>query len=400
MRLSRLLCPALPVVAVALAACGGDATRTDVLTARDLPAPSLEVAEPFSSIAAATEWGPDRLVVVDGTDGEVSVVTLTDGTRQTLGRRGGGPGEYTVPAAAIRLPGDTLVVLDIAASGGGGSARTVRYLPDLSAGSTGTLMLFNLEDTSVVQGTMFPAADGTVFSTAIKLSMGPSGPIPSDTMQIVRFALSPSPTFTRLGHIRTPQTGTREQQVNGNAVTIKAPFPGLVTADAWTAFPDGRLAIIRGEGYQVEFVAPNGTVSAPVAIPYERIPVTVADQEQELATAREQLATAMLAIRRTLPPGVTLDVEITPPPSWPTEYPPISALVAYPAPNGDVWVRRATPARVDRELWDVIDPAGALVARWQLPKGIRLVTVGDGAVYTARVDDDDLNFLQRVVLPR
>jgi hypothetical protein len=55
---------------------------------------------------------------------------------------------------------------------------------------------------------------------------------------------------------------------------------------------------------------------------------------------------------------------------------------------------------VDREQWDVIDPAGALVARWQLPKGIRLVTVGDGAVYTARVDDDDLNFLQRVVLPR
>ncbi len=383
-----------------LVACAGASDAPDAVTLVDLPAPAAELAEPFTAIAGATELSTGELVVVDGSDAEVSVVDFAAGSRAVLGKRGAGPGEYTAPAGVLRLAGDTIVVLDIAGGGGGGSARIVRFNPDRTPGATGNMMLFNMLDTSVVQGTMFAGAGGEVYSTAVKLRVGPSGPMPSDTMHVVRFALSATPTFTTLGHIRTPQTGEREQRIEGSAITIKAPFPGLVTADAWTAFPDGRVAIIRGEGYTVEFLSPDGTASPPVAIPYDRIPVTAADQEAELASTRQQLADAMVMIRRSLPPGVTLDIEVVPPPAWPTEYPPVTAIVAYPDKAGNVWVRRATQALVDREQWDVIGPTGALVARWRLPQAVRLVAVGDGAVYTTRADEDDLRYLQRVVLPR
>jgi len=91
---------------------------------------------------------------------------------------------------------------------------------------------------------------------------------------------------------------------------------------------------------------------------------------------------------------------VTEPPSWSAEYPPLAILGVMPAPNGDLWVKRAVPARLDRERWDVIDRSGRLVARWQLPPGVNLVALGTGSVYTVRIDEDDLRYVQRVELPR
>jgi hypothetical protein len=59
-------------------------------------------------------------------------------------------------------------------------------------------------------------------------------------------------------------------------------------------------------------------------------------------------------------------------------------------------VKRATPIRVGREQWDVIDPSGKLVASWRLPARTTLVAVGQGVVYTTRTDEDDLRYIQRV----
>jgi hypothetical protein len=92
--------------------------------------------------------------------------------------------------------------------------------------------------------------------------------------------------------------------------------------------------------------------------------------------------------------------EIVQPTSWPTHYPAISPLQAIAAPNGDLWVKRATPARLDREMWDVIDRSGRLVGRWRLPAKTTVVAVGvNNTLYTVRSDEDDLRYLQRVALP-
>jgi hypothetical protein len=108
----------------------------------------------------------------------------------------------------------------------------------------------------------------------------------------------------------------------------------------------------------------------------------------------------MKAAQRMMPAGMTLDINMTPPESWPSNYPAITPMAVHAAPDGMLWVRRATPTRLEREQWDVVDANGALVARWRLPARTRLIGVGAGAVYAVRLDADDLQYLQRIELRR
>lgn len=367
------------------------------LPIRDLPKPVREIEDPFSLILSTRELRPGLLVVSDGEEGQVSLVDFARGSKSPLGRKGGGPGEYNLAAAVFRLAGDTLWILD----GQGGAARIVSFGPDLKAGTTFIIQLFDQQDTTIVQGAMFNDTRGRLYSTAMKLRMSGTGAIIPDSMDLVWF----DPRATRMvrnlvARVRTPSTGKQDIQRQGGNIKVSTPFPGLLPADAWVAFPDGRVAIVRGANYRVEFILPNGSKPSPTVIPYERYRVTEADKKAELDEVRRQTAQQMTMLRKMMPAGVTLDVEVTPPPSWPAEYPPVVPLGALPAPNGDLWVRRSIPAKLERERWDVIDRSGRLVARWQLPTKVALVALGTGSVYTARIDQDDLRYVQRVDLPQ
>lgn len=364
---------------------------------RDLPKPSKEIDDPFSLINAAREIRPGQVVVGDGIEQAVTLIDFTTGMRKQLGRTGAGPGEYTVPTTIFRLAGDTVWVID--GAGGGASARIVTFLPDFKAGATTTMMLFDQHDSTIVQGAMFNDARGRIYSTTLKLVPGQGGYVIPDSMELVRFDPRGPAGRTQLGRVRTPSAGKQERQQDGTHIKVKSPYPGLVAADAWTVFSDGRVAIVRGGNYSVEFITAEAKTSAPVVVPYDRIKVTEADKTAEMADVKRQLDVGLRVIRKTLPPTYTLDVEIIPPPSWPAEYPPFATLSVLPAPDGKLWVKRAIPVRLGYERWDVLDRTGKLVARWQLPPKTSIVAVGDGSVYTVRTDDDDLRYLQRVELP-
>jgi hypothetical protein len=177
-------------------------------------------------------------------------------------------------------------------------------------------------------------------------------------------------------------------------------FPGLVAADAYAVFPDGRVAIVRGASYTVEFISADGRRTTPVKIEYDRVRVTEADRKAEMDEARRQGEEQGAAVRKMMPAGVTMQFELLPPATWPDFYPPIAPLGALAAPDGNLWVKRAIPVRLGREQWDVISPTGKLVARWRLPAKTTLMALGAGVVYTVRTDADDLRYVQQVVLGR
>ncbi|HEV8150709.1 MAG TPA: hypothetical protein VGP61_11040 [Gemmatimonadales bacterium] len=365
---------------------------------RDLPKPAKEIDDPFSLILTAREYRPGQLLVSDGVEAQVSLVDFARGVRTPLGRKGAGPGEYTIAAGFFRLAGDTLWILD----GAGAAARIVAFQPDLKPGTTFRLQLFDQQDTTIVQGSMFGDSRGRLYSTAMKFKIGGTGVVIPDSMDLVWFDPRAGTRTTRtvVARVRTPSTGKQDIQNNGGHIKVSIPFPGLVAADAWAAFPDGRVAIVRGAGYRVEFLLPDGSKPAPTTIAYERYKVTEEDKQAELDAVRKQAVQQMAMMRKLMPANVTLDIAVTPPPSWPAEYPPVALLSVLPAPNGDLWVKRSVPARLQREHWDVIDRSGKLVARWQLPPKTSIVAVGTGGVYTARIDEDDLRYVQRVELPR
>jgi hypothetical protein len=397
--MSRLMRPSrCRIVALTALVLGGAPLSAQGVPIRDLPKPSREIGDPFSLILAAREYRPGQLLVSDGVEAEVALVDFARGTRAPIGRKGAGPGEYTVAAAFFRIAGDTLWILD----GAGAAARIVSFTPDLKPGTTFTVQLFDQQDTTVVQGAMFGDTRGRIYSTAMKFRMSTTGAVIPDSMDLVWFDPRRGARTTRtvLARVRTPSTGKQDIQNDGGRIKVSTPFPGLVPADAWAAFPDGRVAIVRGANYRVEFILPNGTLPAPTTIAYERYRVTEDDKKAELDAIRKQTAQQMAMMRKMMPPNMTLDVTVAPPPSWPAEYPPLALLGVQPAPNGDLWVKRSVPARLQQERWDVIDRSGKLVARWRLPAGITLIAIGTGSVYTVRIDEDDLRYVQRVDLPR
>ncbi len=386
---------ALPLVG--LLALHGIGLAAQDLPIRDFPAATKEIDDPFSLILAAREIRPSQVLVSDGEEGQVFLVTFPAGSKAPLGRKGAGPGEYTLPAGLYRVAGDTTWILD----GQGAAARIVAFGPDLKPGPTFTIQLFDQSDTTIIQGLMFSDTRGRLYSTAMKFRMSGTGAIIPDSMDLVWFdPRATNPQRTLIGRVRTPSTGKQDIQNQGGHIKVTTPYPGLIAADAWVAWPDGRIAMVRGANYQVEFVLPNGAKPAPTKIPYEHYKVTEEDKKAELDAVRKQTAQQMAMVRKMMPPNVTIDIEVSAPPSWPAEYPPVATLGALPAPNGDLWVKRSVPVKLGRERWDVIDRSGKLIARWRLPPKTALVATGAGAVYLARIDEDDLRYLQRVELPR
>ncbi len=361
---------------------------------RDLPGPGREIDEPFSLVSAAREWRPGQLIVADATEAELAILDFTKGVRQSLGRKGAGPGEFQLPTALLGA-GDTIWVMD------GMQQRIVAFLPDLKPGTTYPLVAFDQQAMSALSAPMITDRRGRLFASSIRISMGSGGMVVPDSAQIVRFdpRVTNAPRTT-IASVRNASSGSPQVRQDGSSMHIKVEYPGLIAADAWAVFPDGRVAIVRGASYSVQFIGADGAASAPRVIPYERFPVTAADRTAEMDAVRRQLAEQNRMMQRMMPTGTKMEIEVTPPAQWPAHYPPISPLGALAAPDGRLWVRRAVPERDGRQQWDVIDAAGTLVARWRLAAREELVAVGQGVVYTTRRDEDDLRYVRRVELPR
>ena len=365
---------------------------------RDLPKPTTEIDNPFSLVIGAVEISGGRLIVADGVEGLLSVVDFAKGERTQLGRQGSGPGEYRTPAGVFRMQGDTIWVFDAAAM------RMVVFNPDLTPGTPFSFIIFDQATNTALTAPFFSDRRGRLYASAMSIQIGRNGGTGTlalpDSVGFVRLDPRDKKTRIEMARIRYPVSGKPEIKQNGNNIQYTMAYPGLVSADALAVFPDGRVALVHGGDYTVEFLAPDGKHSASTKISYDRIPVTGADRKAEMDEMRKQTAEQGRAAKRMLPPNINMTFEITEPASWPDNYPAVTPLGALAAPDGRLWTKRAIPTRVGQEQWDVIDPSGKLVQRWKLPAKVTMVAVGQGVVYTVRKDEDDLRYVQRVVIPK
>jgi hypothetical protein len=367
------------------------------VTLRDLPKPAVEIDDPFSLVSGALEIGRNQVLALDASEATVVLVDFAKGSRTNIGRQGSGPGEYRMPSGLFRLQGDTLWLFDAA------QQRLVAYNPDLTPGTTIPMLIFDQSTSSALTAPFLGDRKGLVYASSMTIEAGRAGgqmqmSIP-DSAGVVRVDPRGKSGRTEIARVRFPTSGKPDIKMNGTAFKYTMAYPGLVASDPWTVFPDGRIAIVRGATYTVEFIAPDGKKTS-TRIAYEPIKVTAADQKAEMDSARRQTTEQVKAAQKMLPANVTMDFELIPPADWPANYPPVAPLGALPGPDGRLWVKRSTPVRVGREQWDVIDAAGKLVARWRLPAKTSIVAIGEGVVYTVRTDEDDLRYIQRVDMGR
>lgn len=349
---------------------------------RTLARADAEYAESFDEVGALRELPGGRLLVVDRGPKAVLLADFRGGTQTTVGRNGQGPGEYQFPGELLPWRGDSTLLLDrvgrrlLAIGADGKMGRTIP-LPEAMSG--------------------FPEVRGTDRQGRIYLQGSAFGPgaatsnLP-DSVPLLRW----DPVSNRidtLGKVKVPSVKAQVTST-GNSRAVMMRQQPYAAADDWTVSADGRVAVARSGDYHVEWLGDRPARGAPVR--YDRVRLSEADKETFLSASRNSRNRILINNGR---PGRG-GQEVRPPElsaadlEWP-EYKPAFQRGVRITPEGELWVQRYTAAADSVPAFDVFNAQGVLTGRVLLPKGRRVVGMGQGVVYAVRIDDDGLQWLER-----
>ena len=387
-------------LATALVASATPALAQNVPT-RTLSKPDAEYSEPFTQIAGVRELKDGRLIVIDPRDKTVQVVDLARAGATKLGREGAGPGEYGLPMRLMALPGDTTAISDML------NNRLLLINPNATVGGFVDL---NVPPPSggrgdgrgmvMIGGNMPTMSDakGRMYYQGPPFRMTDNGPQSADSVPMIRWNRGSGKRDT-LAWLRLPESANQVTSRGGRGnqqVMVRIgggpPFNG---ADQMLVAPDGRVAIVHHDPYSVDYVSETGQRTRGQPIRYDR--QRISDGHKAEWREVQKSATGVQITndngRRSAtigPAGAQQDPEV-----WGGEFmPPFLTQALNFSNEGYLWVRRTGPAG-QPPTFDVIDRAGNVVQRVVLPKRSRIVGFGNGAVYTVRLDEDDLQYLQK-----
>jgi hypothetical protein len=363
---------------------------------RTLSRPDAEYAEPFTQIAGVRELRDGRVITVDPRDKIIQVIDMRSGAAEKIGREGSGPGEYALPMRLVPLPGDSSGVLDPL------NNRLLVILPNAKPG--GFLDLAAARGGGrggmVMSGASALQADGRgrLYSQGSPIRMVGETPQTSDSVAIERLDRASGKRDT-LAFLQLPKGSSQVSGSRGNvSIRIGGASP-YASQDQWAVAQDGRIAIVRLDPYRVDFIDPAGARRSGSPIATTRLRLSEGHKQEW----RDQQRNAT-GLMMTVGPSGERSAQVAPmrnveePSEWPEYLPAFpQGAVSY-ATDGMVWVRRHTPAG-EPPTFDVIDGNGRLAFKVVLPKRARLVGFGNGTVYVARLDEDDLQYLQRYRLP-
>lgn len=383
------------ILCVAIAGCGGQSVDKrpvgiDSLLATVkavVPAVDVELPEPFTEIAAVRELPDGRVLVLDPRERMVRLVDLATGGWVRVGRLGRGPGEYAAPVKLVGLGGDSAGIVD---------ALTRRILVVRPDGSTGGVIALvpppGVDHGEGPEGWLDAADDrGHFYSSGIKFRNVNGQVAGFDSIPILRWAPGRPGTDT-VAWFRLQGTKVSGSKAGQAEVIRVATFP-FAAHDLFAVAPDGAIAIAEPDPYRVRWIGANGERTDSPAIANTPVPLTEEHKEEW----RERQAGDVTVMEN----GDTGERTVTPrrgpiqEPPWPDVLPPYLFGALRVAPDGKAWVRRTGPARMTT-MFDVINREGRVVIQVGLPADARLVGFGaDGAVYAARRDANDLEYLQR-----
>jgi hypothetical protein len=351
-----------------------------------LRAPTAVLSEAFIDIRGVRELSDGRIIVVDFAEKRVVVSDVSWRTVERIGRIGEGPGEYRSPFRIAALSGDSTLVCD------GHSGRSlildrvdIVQTIGRDAGPAGKVScaLIGATPEGAVLGTRHYA------SRVAAREAGSFGTMPgyADSIVVLRVNRKALRVDT-VACIAAAPRGMRlaKRTLDGIPTTYFLANPLAVDEQA-VAFPDGWIALVRMSPYRVEWITGQGVRLPSVPLPHSRIAVD--DREKRAAIAR-----TWLTPRYTGPRWTPDDF-----PPWPSELPPIAPNALHATPEGNVLIRQMPSAARNATVYDLVDRSGRLSSRLELPGNAFVVGFGRKAVFVARVDADDLQYLERHTWP-
>jgi hypothetical protein len=395
---------------------------------RTFTKPAVEYGEPYSAVRGVRELADGRVVVTDPRDKVVQLVDLKASRATTLGREGSGPNEYQMPSGVFALPGDSTLIADplnsrflvlgprgalagtwspaaAAPAGGGGdrpASQSVPARPPAGGGGPVVMTMGGGGPMAMMQ-TRATDAQGRVYTTGSPIAMTPEGPKAADSLPILRITRSNSATDT-VAWLQVPKGNTSVGGSGGN-MNIRIGGGPFAANDGWAVLADGRVAVVRYADYHVEVYPAAGRGAPARGTPVRFTPVRVTDAEkQEWRDTRARSGGMAIAITRTDGPGgASQQSRAVAPPAqeptdWPAVMPPFDAGRVFATPTGQLWVGRHQSASDKAPRYDVFDASGKHTGQVVFPADTRVIGFGKGTVYTVRIDEDDLQYLQRWTL--
>jgi hypothetical protein len=335
------------------------------------------------------------------------------GSATKVGREGSGPGEYGLPARLIPLPGDSTALFDMV------NQRYLTIHPDGKPGKDWRLEAAAPSATAPVAdgrgggrvSISFAAprgwdAKGNIYYEGPAFSIGPDGEmVPGDSAPVMRFDRAARRIDT-VAYRRVAKANTQVSGGRGNQNIRVGGANPLAPQDDWAVLPDGRVAVVRVADYHVDvFLNASRKVSGP-PVPHEKFRVDAAVMKmveaQRVKDAGSQVRMSVSVgnsgTQRSASVGGPVG-DLPPLTDWPDVVPPFRAQAAVARPNGEIWVLRTRKPGDEIPTYDIFDSSGKLIGKVALPKNHRFAGFGQGTVYLIRVDDDDLQYLQRYRLP-
>lgn len=370
----------------AVLGCSAERAST-VIAARPLSGAATEFPEPFTGPIRMVELRDGRVLLMDTRESRLLRLSFADGSADTVTRSGDGPLEYSRSLFRLAVaPGDSVWGYDLR------RRRILVFDPDGSPVRSFSTMV--AEGRAAEMGAPWMVAvDGADhwLGYGWRFTEEPPFILPNLVVARVDARTGVRDTVT---HLASPRSGRTPlgQSIVGD----------FDPRDAWAAFSDGRVLVVRGAEYLVERHERDGRVDTVGRVPYRPVPLTQADAERQRDSSARQLgalvATAMASIpqleNRPLPPTHVLPDPL--PRHWPVLVEP-----EIPVDRRDrAWVRVRTAAfDTGSTRYDLLDREGRFVTAVVVRAGELVVGFGRDAVYTARRDADGLQWLRRYPPP-
>ena len=245
-----------------------------------------------------------------------------------------------------------------------------------------------------------------------------------DSAPVYRMSLTTRQRET-IGKVAIPRaTGIRSFDAAGRISGTVLHMTPLPVVDDWALTPDGRIAVVRGADYHLEWLGLDGRWSATPKIPHNWQRLDDATKQRLLDSARteleqereklQQLVTRlgndMRAIMSAggespLRAGVTFTLQrpdaTSGAPRMEVKIPTVRLVDAKDLPDyrpafrmgavrvdadGNLWVRTTVPSDAG-PIYDVIDAKGVLKDRVKIPFGRVISGFGPGVVYMGVLED-------------
>ena len=349
------------LVAIVVLGMLGCASREPRATGNEVrlgpPDATLGELSPFGQISEL----PDGRVVIPQYATPVLLANLDDGTVDTLGRTGDGPGEYRGPSLSLVRHGHPGILE-------GMQHRITVWNPDGTLDST--IPIIDVASFELRMDTLgYLYAEQPSSAGFIMVGQEIDSTSPKDSTWIYRMH---PPDAGRDTVARLHEIGWEVIHHKGGVMRTRRLY---ASPDQWGVLPDGTLWILRGEQNRVDRRSTDGTWSIGEPRAWTAVQVTDRDRvyiDNGWIKAVDSIQEPMADVKGPFQDG------------------------AVAAPDGEVWAQLNTVAGDSVTRYEIFPATGPSTKTVILPKDWKVVAVTAKHVYAVHEDEDGFQVIERM----